>query len=83
MQSTEKDVCWNGTSVSISNTQASNPPSPLVQEQSYLLQVIAGKLQSAYQGQDVDLADDEVEEPLAGKLLSKNVSKVLICCFDR
>lgn len=65
VQSSETDVCWNGTFAS--KPTQNHPPSPLVQEQSYMLQVMAGKLQSAYQGQDVDLADDEVEEPLAGK----------------
>lgn len=68
VQSSENDVCWNGTSVPKVNN-AQNNPSPFIQEQSYTLQVIAGKLQSAYQGQDVDLADDEVEEPLAGLLM--------------
>lgn len=60
--------CWNGT---FSNEDPNPPPRtvaspPLVQEQIYTLEVWIGKLQSAYQGQDVDLADDSEESLVDG-----------------
>lgn len=67
VNSNPNESCWNGTT---DNFRASVKPNgltpPVIQEQLYTLQVMTGKLQGAYQGQDVDLADDDTEEPLEG-----------------
>lgn len=64
MHSNPNETCWNGTHAYPKSTPASVPLT--IQEELYGLQVMIGKLQGAYQGQDVDLADEEVEEPLEG-----------------
>lgn len=66
--STSEGACWNGTDIgpyepATTTTTAPNA-SPILQEQIFNLQVWTGKLQSAHQGQEVDLADDSEENIL-------------------
>lgn len=53
--------CWNGTSPIEERNSTHVVSPPLIQEQIYTLEVWIGKLQGAYQGQDVDLVDDSEE----------------------
>lgn len=67
--SASEEPCWNGTHLGHYETPSVptsvQRTSPVLHEQIYTLQVWTGKLQSAYQGQEVDLADDS-EETLMG-----------------
>lgn len=64
---TVNETCWNGTADNFrSSVKPNGPTPPVIQEQLFTLQVMMEKLQGAYQGQDVDLADDDTEEPLDG-----------------
>lgn len=59
--------CWNGTALGKyeetvpSQTTPSPSSPPILNQQTFILQALISKLQGAYQGQDVDLADDTVD----------------------
>lgn len=56
--------CWNGTVTSQEKRNTQTPA--IVLEQIYTLEVWIGKLQSAYQGQEVDIVDDSEESLTEG-----------------
>ncbi|KAK5646746.1 hypothetical protein RI129_005210 [Pyrocoelia pectoralis] len=58
--------CWNGTALgryqeTLEQTTSSPSSPPVLNQQMFILQALISKLQAAYQGQDVDLADDTVD----------------------
>ncbi|KAK4880546.1 hypothetical protein RN001_008692 [Aquatica leii] len=58
--------CWNGTALGRFEEKAevttpAPPSSPTLNQQIFILQALISKLQAAFQGQDVDLADDTVD----------------------
>ncbi|XP_031343007.1 glypican-6-like, partial [Photinus pyralis] len=60
--------CWNGTAlgkyeeaVPSQTTPSPSSSPPILNQQTFILQALISKLQAAYQGQDVDLADDTVD----------------------
>ncbi|KAF5299389.1 hypothetical protein FQR65_LT09430 [Abscondita terminalis] len=61
------ESCWNGTSLGKfdehSQTIVEPPLStpPILNQQIFILQALISKLQAAFQGQDVDLADDTTD----------------------
>ncbi|KAJ8951824.1 hypothetical protein NQ318_019798, partial [Aromia moschata] len=61
-------ACWNGTAVGSYDAPTQKPPvgeSTVLSEQVYVVQGLTDTLRKAFQGQEVDLADD-TEETLAG-----------------
>ncbi|XP_018330772.1 glypican-6 isoform X2 [Agrilus planipennis] len=59
-------TCWNGTAIGPFSATETNvrPPYSEIQNLPFTLQTIVTKLQAAFQGQDVDLADEDAEEPI-------------------
>ncbi|KAI4464306.1 glypican [Holotrichia oblita] len=66
---TQEGSCWNGTTIgnySSANLQFEPPPSPQVlTEQLNVMQVLTQTLQTAFQGQEVDLPETDEEEDIA------------------
>ncbi|GJQ83582.1 putative cell surface proteoglycan that bears heparan sulfate [Trypoxylus dichotomus] len=65
----QEGICWNGTTIgnfSSANLQFEPPPSPQVlTEQLNVMQVLSQTLQTAFQGQEVDLPETEEDEYIA------------------
>ncbi|KAF7284194.1 hypothetical protein GWI33_022445 [Rhynchophorus ferrugineus] len=64
MGPSEKENCWNGTTVGSYEETTMKPNSvevPLISEQIYVLNGLSEKLRKAYQGQEVEMIDDTEE----------------------